>query len=197
MENKKRKAWLEIKDILMGTAFPFILMIVVNATFIAYASYSGDILVTLLALVGGEIIFIASVVLFGRANGANAYRNTMVNKQKRDLGSTEEKVIYRTGEYAVWKAVVIGAILVLPFLIFQTVELIYPNSVTSFCLQYICGWAYYPFSFLGKGYQGLNYICIIIPIAAHVVGYLWGKLRQIKIDKAYAESKQKGKGRRK
>ena len=199
MENKKRKVLLEIKDLLMGTAFPFILMIVINSTILAYASYKDDVMVRLIALIGGEIMFVASLVLFGRANGATAYRNTLVNSKKRELGSTEEKVLYKTGEYALWKGAVIGGILVLPFFIFQTVELIYPNVVCSFCLQYACGWAYYPFYGLGKSYQALNYICMIIPVGAHIGGYYWGKFRQIKVEKSYGEKNRngKGKGRRK
>lgn len=198
MEDKKRKVLLEIKDMLMGTAFPFILMIVLNATIISYASYKEDIFVSLLALIGGEIMFIASLLLFGRANGANAYRNTVVHEKKRELGTSEETALLGTGEYALWKGAVIGGILLIPFLIFQTIELIVPNAFCSFCLQYACGWAYYPFSYLGDGYQGLNYICIIIPVGAHVLGYYWGKLRQINVDKRFGEAghKKKGKGRK-
>lgn len=181
-----RRLRLEFKDILAGVAFPFVLMLVLNSTVIMFAS-SSDLGISLLALVGGEIMLTASLVAFGIANGKAAYGKTVLNAQKRSLGSTDERVLCKTGEYALWKGVLIGAILCIPFVIFQAIELCYDNTVCSFCLQYMCGWAYYPFSYLGKSYQALNFIMIILPVAAHAAGYRFGKHRQLKIRQAAAE----------
>lgn len=191
-----RKALLETKDILIGVAFPFILMLVISSTVLAYASYTDDLAVSLIALIGGEIMIAASLVLFGRANGSAAYNKTLLNAQKRELGSTDESVICRTGEYALWKAAVIGLILCLPFIIFQTIELCADNSVCRFCLQYMCGWAYFPFSYLGTSYQALNFIMIILPVGAHMLGYHLGKLKRLKA-KEYEETHAPKKRRRK
>lgn len=191
-----RRMWLEFIDILSGVAFPFIGMTVISTTIISFAGYSGDLGVSIAALIGGEIMVIAALVIFGRANGNAAYNKTVLNNQKRSLGSTEEKVVCGTGEYALWKGVVIGAILCIPFLIFQIIELCYDNMVCNFGLQYVCGWAYYPFSYLGKGYQALNFILVILPIASHTVAYYLGKLKQIKIQEAVA-AKHADKKRRK
>ncbi len=192
-----RKILLEIKDLLAGIAFPLIVMLVISSTILAYASYTKDIAVSLIALIGGEIMITAALVVFGRANGGAAYRKTVLNAQKRGLGSTDVTVVCKTGEYALWKGVLIGAVLCMPFLIFQTIELCYANSVCSFCLQYMCGWAYFPFSYLGESYQALNFIMIILPVAAHTLGYHLGKLKQQKIQSAIAEQNSAKKGRKK
>ncbi len=192
-----RKALLEFKDILAGVAFAFIAMIVISSTVITFASYAGDLGISILALVCGEIMIVAALVIIGRANGNVAYGKTVLNSQKRALGSTEEKVVCKTGEYALWKGVLIGGILCIPFVIFQVIELCYHNTVCDFCLQYMCGWGYFPFSYLGRSYQALNFIMILLPIGAHTVGYYLGKLRQIKIQEAVAESRENKKRRKK
>lgn len=194
--SKGRKIALEIKDLLAGVAFPFIVMLVISTTILIYASFAEDLTVSIIALVGGEALFTVALVIFGRANGSAAYQKTVLYKQKRDLGSKDEKVLCRTGEYALWKGALIGFVICVPFLIFQIIELCFDNSVCNFCLQYMCGWAYYPFSYLGKRYQALNLIMIIMPVGVHTVGYHLGKLKQLKIQETIAENATK-KGRRK
>ncbi len=183
-----RKVLLEFKDILAGVAFALIVMLVVSTTILVYASYAADLDISLIALIGGEIMIIAALITFGRANGSEAYRKTVLHSQKRALGSTEEVVVCKTGEYAIWKGMLIGAILCIPFLFVQTIELCWSNSVCGFCLRYMCGWAYFPFSYLGKSYQALNYIMVILPITAHTLGYHLGKLKQQKIQRQTAET---------
>ena len=192
-----RRALLEFKEILADIAFPLIGMLVISSTVLMFASFSVDLGISLLALIGGEIMITASLVIFGRANGNAAYGKTVLNTQKRALGSREEKVVCKTGEYALWKGVLIGAILCIPFVIIQIIELCYDNTVCNFCLQYMFGWGYFPFSYLGKSYQALNLIMVILPITAHTVGYYLGKLRQIKIQEAVAEKNANKKRRRK
>lgn len=192
-----RRIWLEFLDLLSDIALPFIVMTVISTTIISFACYSRDLGISIAALIGGEIMITASLVIFGRANGNAAYNKTVLNNQKRSLGSTEEKVVCRTGEYALWKGVLIGAVLCIPFVIFQVIELCHHNWVCDFALQYVFGWAYYPFSYLGKGYQALNFIMAILPIVTHTVAYYLGKLRQIKIQEAVAEMKANKKRRKK
>lgn len=192
----KRRIWLEIKDIFAGTAFAFIAMLVLGTLILSFAA-SDDLGISLAALIGGEIMIAVALVTFGRANGKTAYGKTVLNTRKRALGSNDEKVVCGTGEYSIWKGVLIGAILCIPFVIFQIVELCYDNSFCSFCLKYIFGWAYFPFSYLGKSYQALNFILILLPIGAHTLGYYLGKLRQIKIQQAVAEQYSNKKRRKK
>lgn len=200
--SKKRKALLEFKDLLMGAAFPFMLALIISASVISfsgtYNNQTGEGLdVSLLATVGGELFFGAAIIIFGRANGAAAYRKTVENMQKRELGSNDERVTYRTGEYALWKGAVIALMICIPFVIFQVIELCADNNFCNFCLEYICGWAYAPFRYLGKSYQALNFLMIIYPVGLHMLGYYLGKLKQIKIQRKLEESNVKKKGRKK
>lgn len=194
--SRKRKFLYELKDILMGVAFPLMLTIVLSSTIIAFASYSDDIVISLFALIGGEIMVFGAMFVFGRANGNTAYKKQVLNEQKRSLNSKEETVVYHTGEYAIWKGVVIALIVCLPFIIFQTVQLIADNVFTRFCLIYISAWAYWPFSYLGKAFEALNYLMIVPLVGVHTVGYYVGKLHQIKVQKQeleYFNSKKKRK----
>ncbi len=194
--SKGRKFLFELRDLLTGVAFPFIMSAIFSATVIAFAS-SEDLVLSIVALVFGELMFAASLIIFGRANGSAAYKRTIYNLQKRELGSSDERVVYHTGEYALWKGFLIGFIMCIPFIIFQTIQLCAENTFCSFCMQYVFGWAYYPFSYLGKQYQALNYITIILPVGVHAVGYYLGKLRQIEVQRKLEETNPDRKRRKK
>lgn len=183
----------EIKDLLSGIAFPFIISLIFSASVISFASYTADIAVSVIALVGGEIMFALALVLFGKANGAAAYRKTVLHEQKRQLNSTEEEVIYHTGEYELYKGFLIGFVICVPFIIIQAIELIVPNVFCSFCLEYLFAWAYYPFSYLGKQYQALNFILVLFPVAVHTVAYFFGKKKEIKVQAEAAAKATRGK----
>lgn len=191
-----RRVWLELKDMLAGVAFPLIISVVLSSTVILGADYTDDIAVSIIALIGGEIMLIAALIMFGRANGTAAYDKTLSNAQKRGLGATDERVVCGTGEYAIWKSLTIALIMSAPFIIFQIIELCYHTDFTTFCLKYVFGWAYYPFSYLGEGYQSLNFLMLIIPFGAHTLGYYLGKQRRIKIQE-YREKEAGGKRRKK
>lgn len=191
--SRKRKFLMELKDIFAGVAFPLIVMVVLSSTIIAFASYEGDISIALLALIGGEIMLIAALIMFGRANGSEAYRKTLLNEQKRSLGSKDETVKYRTGEFAMWKGALIGFITCVPFIIIQLIEVCVDNVFCNFCLEYVFAWAYYPFSYLGKSYQALNFIMVLLPVGVHMIGYYLGKLKQIKIQEKLAATNPDGK----
>lgn len=70
----------------------------------------------------------------------------------------------------------------------RPVELFYDNKACMFCLQYICGWAYFPFHYPGEKYQALNYIMIAVPVGVHMLGYYLGKLKQQKIQETLEET---------
>ncbi len=178
--SKKRKIALEIKDMLAGIAFPFIISLIFSATFIAFAA-SNDLAIKIVALIGGEIMFVIALLIFGRANGAAAYRKLLLHDQQRSLGSNDERVHYCTGEYRIWKGLFIGFIVTVPFILIQIIQLAAPNTFCSFCLQYLFAWAYCPFSLLDKQYQALDFLMVLLPTGVHALGYYLGKLREIKV----------------
>lgn len=195
--SKKRKFLFELKDLLAGIAFPFIITIIFSSTVIAFSAYSGDLGVSLLALFGGEVLLIIALLIFGRANGAAAYGKTVLYERKRALGSGDELAVYGTGEYKLWKGMLIGFIITVPFIIVQIIQLAAPNMVCSFFLQYIFAWAYCPFSLLGESYQALNFIMILLPVGVHTLGYFLGKLKGIKVQEELASQELERKNKRK
>lgn len=195
--SKKRKFLFELRDIFAGTAFPLMISVLFSATIIAYSSYRDDLGVSLLALIGGEALFIISLVIFGRANGAAAYRKFVLNEKKRELNSSDERAVYHTGEYALWKGALIGFLVAVPFIIIQIIELAASNVFCSFCLQYVFAWAYCPFSYLGEEWQALNFIMVLLPVGVHMLAYYLGKIKEEKIQEQIAIESQKARKKRK
>lgn len=195
--SKKRKILFEIKDILAGIAFPFMVSLIFSSSIIAFSAYDGDLAVKLLALVGGEIMFVGALIIFGRANGASAYRKTIMNDGKRALGSSDERAVYATGEYRLWKGFLLGFLITVPFIIIQIIQLAAPNVFCKFCLEYLFAWAYCPFGFLGEKYQALNFIMILIPTGVHALAYYLGKLKQIKVQEELESQELESKKKRK
>ncbi len=187
--SKKRKILFEIKDILAGAAFPLIISAIFSATMMVFANGNEvDLAIKLISIIGGELLLAVAFFVFGRANGSEAYKKTVENGRKRELNSSDEEVVYRTGEYALWKGAVIGLIVCIPYLIILTVEICVDNSFCMFCLQYIFAWGYAPFSTLSRAYMPLAYIMILFPLVVLTVGYYLGKLRQIKIQEQLAKT---------
>lgn len=182
---------------LAGLAFPFMISLIFSASIIAFSAYNGDLTVKLIALIGGEVMFVAALIIFGRANGAAAYRKTILNDRKRALGSSDETAVYATGEYRLWKGFLLGFIITVPFIIFQIIELAAPNSFSKFCLQYMFAWAYCPFASLGESYQALNFIMVLMPVGVHALGYYLGKLKQIKVQQELESQELESKKKRK
>jgi hypothetical protein len=193
--NKNEKFWWEVKDLLIGAAFPFIIMIVFSTTIMMFAGYD-DLAVSIVASVGGEIMLIIAYIIFGKQNGAAAYRKYILGEKKRQLNSSDKRSIYKTGEYALWKGAVIGFITTIPFIILQTIALFVENSFLQFLLMYACGWAYFPFKFFGAP-EAVNYVCIIIPVGTHILGYVLGKNKEIKTQQLIAEENEKQTKKRK
>ena len=179
-KQKRQKILYEIRDLLTGAAFPLMLQLVLSASVILFADANGEIAIQVFALVVGEIMLIAAYVIFGRQNGISAYRKTVLATKKREMGSTDEKVYYKTGEYAIWKGSVIAVISVIPFILFQFIQCLAPNTFCEFLLKYAFGWAAYPFKVFGLKIEWLNFIWIVIPIGVHTGAYFWGGLQEKK-----------------
>lgn len=180
-QQKRQRILLEIKDLLVGAAFPLMLQLVLSASVIMLSAYGGDKAVEILVVVVGELMLGAAYFIFGRQNGVSAYRKTVLTQKKRDLNSTDIKVYYRTGEYAIWKGVVIGVISVIPFMIFEFINCLAQNSVCEFILKYAFGWAACPFEVIDSSLsEWLNFLWIIFPVAVHTGAYVFGAKREEK-----------------
>lgn len=156
------------------------LQLILSVSVILYADYNEDFAIRCVALVAGEIMLIAAYVIFGRQNGVSAYRKAVVAGKKRELKSTEINVYYKTGEYALWKGVVIGALSVVPFILFQFIQCVAPNTVCEFVLKYAFGWAVYPFIVMNVKIQWLNFVWVAVPVGVHTAAYFWGGLKEKK-----------------
>lgn len=187
---KRQRVLLEIKDFLAGAAFPFMLQLVLSASVILFADYNDEPVIQGFALAAGEIMLIAAYFIFGRQNGVSAYRKTVLTQKKRDMQVNDVKVYYKTGEYALWKGFAIGALSVVPFVIFQLIECVAPNTVCGFLLKYAFGWAAYPFIVLGVKAQWLNFIWIVIPIGVHAASYCYGGFKEKKRQQVVAQAQE-------
>ena len=141
---RARRILLEFFDLLKGAAFPFIVMCVFSTTIILFYGFE-DLAVQIISVVFGEGLMIAAFIMFGRQNGAAAYRKFKMNEGKRKLGSKDEKILFRTGEYAPWKGFVIGFISASFFLVLQIIKCFGDFQFVNFMLEYACGWAISPF----------------------------------------------------
>ena len=199
-EQNRRRIWLELKDLLTGTAFPIILQLIFSASIILFADYTEEIALSVAALLFGELLLLGAYVVFGRQNGITAYRRTVQGEKKRAIQPDDITAQFRTGEYAIWKGFVIGLISVVPFMIFQFINCVAPNSVCEFILQYAFGWAAFPFKVIGQATgelsQWLNFIWIVIPVGVHAGAYVWGAHKEVQRQKKLDEAQQL-KGKRK
>ena len=176
MENKDfgKKFLLELKDLLVGAAFPFMLSLILCSTIISYVGYGGDDLgLKIVILLVGEIMIIAATVIFGKQNGATAYKKTVQNGNKRKVNANDDGSRLYIGEFSLVKGALIPLIACIPFIIFQIVEGAYHNDVCEFALMYAFGWAYFPFKLAGVS-QWLNFIWIIPYAGVHLGAYIWG-----------------------
>lgn len=200
-EQKKRGIWLEIKDLFTGAAFPVMLQLILSASIILFVdALTEDTALQIVVLVIGELLFMGAYTIFGRQNGITAYRRTVQHAKKRELQADDLTCWLKTGDYAVWKGIVIGLITVIPFMLVQFIHCVAPNLVCEFILKYAFGWAAYPFIVIGQAAgklsQWLNYIWIVVPVGVHAAAYVWGasieKKRQQKVAEAQ-EFKQRRK----
>ncbi len=186
-EEKNKKFWLELKDLLAGAAFPVMLMLIFGASILSFCS-AGEAPIRILVLVIGEIMLAVAYFVFGRQNGVVAMRKTLSQSKKREAFSDDLKSRLYTGEYAVWKGFVIPLISCVPFIIFQIIGAAAPNTVCEFLLKYCFGWAFYPLSFI-EGVSGFVNLVWVVPLCclhagAYVLGAAQEKKRQFEISQA-------------
>lgn len=185
-QDKRKKFWYELKDLLAGAAFPVMLMLILSASIISFASYE-DFGISVLVLVVGEVLLGTAYVIFGRQNGITAMRRTVQNKKKRAIGTDDKKALWGVGEYAIYKGIIIAAISCVPYILVQIIGSAAPNVVCDFLLRYAFGWAFYPLSYCNAS-SWLNLLWIIPLCAVHTLAYFWGgyteKTKQSKISEA-------------
>lgn len=196
-KERTKKVLLEIKDLLIGAAFPFMLMLILSASIISFVAYGGeDLGIKILILIVGEVMVYAAMVIFGKQNGATAFKKTLQNTKKRQVNSQDISARLYVGEYAVYKGVLIPLIACIPFVVFQLVQVIAPNDVCKFVLSYALGWAYFPFRIAGLS-DWLNFLWLIPFAGVHLGAYTWGgktekkKLEQLAAADGVKDSKKK------
>lgn len=192
--NESKKIKLELIDLLSGAAFPFMLMIILSASILSFAS-SDDMTLNIIIIVVGELLLTAVLLIFGRQNGVVAYRKTVQQCKKREIGTGDIKALYGVGEYAVYKGFIIGAIACVPYMLLQIINCASSNSFCEFLLQYAFGWAYYPLHYANAS-QWINFIWIIPASCIHALGYYIGKKLEKKKQDAMAQLQEK-KGKKK
>ena len=141
--NDKRTAFLyETKDVLAGAAFPLMLQMILSVTFIGMAtSFSGeDLLLAIIMLSIGELFVGAAYFIFGRQSGIASVRRIIQNAKKREIGTKDKLALLYIGEYSAYKGFVMGLISCAPYIIFQIIQCITPNTFCDFVLQYVFGW---------------------------------------------------------
>lgn len=193
---QNNRIWQECKDVLTGAAFPLMIQIIFSTSLILFADMSGELALQVVALVFGEVLLIGAYIIFGRQNGISDYRRTVINNKKRAI--TNDESVSPVGEYALWKAFVIGLVSVIPYMFFQFIQCLAPNTFFDFILKYGFGWAVYPFIVIGE-HTGelspwLNFIWVVVPVGVHAGAYVFGayreKVKQAKIAEA-GEDKRK------
>ena len=196
-----KKLLLELKDLLIGAAFPFMLQLIFSASVILFASYTDEVGLSIAALVFGELLLAGAYIIFGRQNGVVAYRRTVQNTKKREAGSDDIKAALYVGEYALYKGFIIALISCVPFIIFQIINGAVPNKPCHFILMYAFGWAWYPFGVVNEYTstyisEWLNLIWITVPVAIHALAYFLGARKEEKKQLLVAKA-QELKGKRK
>ena len=200
MQNKPDSSQLakkilgEFVDMLHCAMLPFIIMCIFSSTIVLFADMD-DITVQVLAVVVGDVLIVGSYVIFGKQNGATAYNTYYLNESKRALGNTEQKVVFRTGEYSLWKGFVIPVISCVPFMLFLLIEMCLPNAFCQVMLRYAFGWAYYPAVMTGL-HQSFALVFIVAPVAAHAAGYFAGMKSEEKKQALQAEEEQNRRGKK-
>lgn len=196
-EEKSKKFWLELKDLLVGAAFPVMLMLIFGASILSFCG-TGEVPIRILVLVIGEFMLAAAYFVFGRQNGVAAMRKTLSQSKKREAFSDDLNSRLQVGEFALWKGFIIPLISCIPFIIFQIIGAAAPNTVCDFALKYCFGWAYYPLSFV-EGLSGFVNLVWIIPLCClHAGAYVFGASQEKKKQSRLAEAQDiKGKKKKK
>ncbi len=191
---RRKKFVLELKDMLAGAAFPFMLAVILSVTVIGFC-VTDELALGIVILVAGELFLLAAYLVFGRQNGVAAARKSAKNIKKRELGSADAGVLFKTGEYALYKAFIIGLISCVPFILIQFINCVFLNNFCGFLLRYAFGWAYYPLSYLNLS-QWLSFIWILPLVSVHAAGYVWGARQEFSKQAVTAAQEQKSKNKK-
>lgn len=191
-----RKIGLELKDMLSGAAFPVMLMLIFSASVISFSSATTELALQIVILVIGEIFLAAAYFIFGRQSGIVAYRKTVQQGKKRDLGTGDIRALCYTGEYAPYKGFAIGFISCIPYIVVQIIGSAVPNTVCDFLLVYAFGWAAVPFSLAGLS-TWLNLVWVVPLVGIHAGAYLWGAKREESRQNAIAAAQENAGKKRK
>ena len=171
---------------LAGAAFPLMLMLIFGASIFGFADSVEELALKIVIVVVGEVFLAAAYVVFGRQSGITAMRKTVQQQKKRELGTDDFKARAHTGEYAVYKGVVIAAISCIPYVLVQIIGGVASNTVCDFLLKFVFGWAYFPFTIGGlSSWFGL--ILIIPLVGVHAISYVWGGSTELKKQKKVTE----------
>lgn len=189
--DKRKALGYEIRDMLAGAAFPFMIQLVFSASIILFADIStGDIALRIVALVFGEGLLIGAYILFGRQNGISGERKAVQNAARRE-NCDDLKSHFKVGEYALWKGFLIGFITCVPYIIFQIIYCAFPNTVVEFILKYAFGWATYPLATTAVS-GWLNLVWVVPLTCIHAVAYIWGGVLEKKRQQKVAALGDKG-----
>lgn len=178
----------EMKDILAGSAFPVMLQLILSVTFIGMTSAfsSNDFALALVMLCIGEVFMGVAYFIFGRQSGITSVRKIVQNAKKRDIGTTDKQALLYIGEYSAYKGFLMGFISCVPYIIFQLIQCVAPNSFCDFVLQYVFGWAAIPLTLNESGITPwLNFVFVLYPVAVHGIAYVvgahkeWNKQQQV------------------
>ncbi len=184
-EEKRKKFLYEIKDLFEGAAFPLMIMLILSASVISFSSTDEKALSAVI-LVFGELLLIVAYIIFGKQSGVVAVRRTVQHEKKRQIGSGDLKVKFKTGEYALYKGFLIGFISCIPYIIVQIIGSSAPNKICDFLLIYAFGWAYFPLSYAGvTGW--LNLLTVIPLTCVHAAAYYLGAKSENKKQAKVAE----------
>ena len=177
------------------------LQLVFSASVILFADYGDEPALAAVILCFGELLVGAAYFICGRQNGVTAYRRTVQNEKKRAIGSDDLKAQLHTGEYALYKGVLIGFISCVPYIIFQFIECLAHNSFCAFLLKYAFGWAVYPFTLIGRSAGSLspwlNFVWVVVPVAVHAVAYFIGGRKESARQQIVAQAQESRDKRRK
>lgn len=195
-KHKVQKFFYELGDLVKGAALPFIVMCVFSTTIILFYGFD-DMAVRVMAVVFGDGLLAGAFVMFGRQNGAAAYRAFKMNESKRRIGGHDKKVVFRTGEYSPWKGFAIGFIAAVPFLVLQAIKCCGEVTFVNFLLEYACGWAVAPLSVISDAVPQPYYLLMaVFPVCIHGGFYIQGmyaeRKRQEAINRA-EDDRRKGK----
>lgn len=178
----------ELRDILLGAAFPLMLQLIVSVTFIGMTSSlitSNDVILTVIMLVIGELFLAAAYIIFGRQSGITSVRNILNHAKREEIGTDDKRVKLGAEEYSAYKGFLMGFVSCVPYIIFQVIQCAAPNDFCGFMLQFVFAWAAAPLSLAEGVSPWLNLLMVLYPVIVHGVAYVvfahreWNKLQAV------------------